>query len=510
MIPAVLRVRDFRRVWLASLASNAGSWLQVVASGWLIFELTDSPAAVGALALVTRAPAFLLSTYGGSLADRFDRRSVGMATFGLQAAAAGTLALITFAGGANLAAIYTLTFAVGVGFALGLPAMLALIPTLVPSPRLSQAVSLNAAGINVARLAGPGHRRRGARALRRHGVLRPQRRLVPGAGVGAVAHPAAPARRRARAAGAPGRRSTTRGATRPRAACCWAWALFTALASPIQELAPVVAARLDAGPEGPGAAARGHGRRRARGRLAAGAPPRPRAAAPPRPAHLHDRLLGRARRRGGHALAGRRARSAWPSAARSGSGMFAATNTAIQLRAPLPLLGRMLGLYQLAVIGPIAIGSSLAGAGRPGRRDRGDPARLRGAAGRCGASGACATPSPRSTPGAGQSTKAAIASSVRSGIRPSTCRKWPAPGTRRVGWQARRSGRARAASCPTPAPCGRRCREPAAPAAGRPRPQRVAPGGAPRRARSRAAAGAVPETRGSRPSAARADRVTTR
>src|SRR4249919_3317706 len=117
MIPAVLRVRDFRRVWLASLASNAGSWLQVVASGWLIFELTDSPAAVGALALVTRAPAFLLSTYGGSLADRFDRRSVGMATFGLQAAAAGTLALITFAGGANLAAIYTLTFAVGVGFA---------------------------------------------------------------------------------------------------------------------------------------------------------------------------------------------------------------------------------------------------------------------------------------------------------------------------------------------------------------------------------------------------------
>ena len=40
---------------------------------------------------------------------------------------------------------------------------------------------------------------------------------------------------------------------------------------------------------------------------------------------------------------------------------FAATNTAIQLRAPLPLLGRMLGLYQLAVIGPIAIGSSLAG-----------------------------------------------------------------------------------------------------------------------------------------------------
>ena len=77
-VPQVLRVREFRRVWLASLASNAGSWLQVVAGGWLIFELTGSPAAVGALALVTRAPAFVLSAYGPvGLADRFDRRSVG-------------------------------------------------------------------------------------------------------------------------------------------------------------------------------------------------------------------------------------------------------------------------------------------------------------------------------------------------------------------------------------------------------------------------------------------------
>ena len=64
-VPEILRQRAFRRVWLASLASNAGSWLQIVASGWLILQLTDSPAAVGALALVTRAPAFALSAYGG-------------------------------------------------------------------------------------------------------------------------------------------------------------------------------------------------------------------------------------------------------------------------------------------------------------------------------------------------------------------------------------------------------------------------------------------------------------
>ena len=60
--------------------------------------------------------------------------------------------------------------------------------------------------------------------------------------------------------------------------------------------------------------------------------------------------------------------------------MFAATNTAIQLRAPRPLLGRMLGLYQLSVIGPIAIGSTVAGAVAEARRDRGDARR---AARRC-------------------------------------------------------------------------------------------------------------------------------
>ncbi len=195
MIPGVLRYRAFRDVWLASLASNAGSWLQIVASGWLILQLTDSPAAVGALALVTRAPAILLLTVAGQLADRFDRRAVGIWTFLLQAVAAGALALITWASGPEVWSIYVLTFLVGVGFALGLPAMLALIPALVPAPRLSQAVSLNAAGINVARLVGPGDRRRDAGALRRHGVLRAERGLVHGARPGA---PPDPGRRRGR------------------------------------------------------------------------------------------------------------------------------------------------------------------------------------------------------------------------------------------------------------------------------------------------------------------------
>ena len=359
-VPEVLRVRAFRDVWLASLASNAGSWLQIVASGWLILIATDSPAAVGALALVTRAPALLLAGYAGQIADRFDRRLVGIWTFLLQGVAAGLLALITWVDGVNVPAIYVLTFVVGVGFALGLPAMLALIPALVPRARLSQAVSLNAAGINVARLLGPAI---GGVTLALFGatvcfavnalsflaLVWVLMRLAPRPPVRAAAD-----RHRMREAVAYARRDP---ALRR---LLVGMALFTALASPIQELAPVVADRLDAGAGGLGLLLGAMG-----GGALVGA-------------WLLERLQasGLTRHR---ALpiatltfsAGLLVVALTPWFALGILGMafsgvfwiwmFAATNTAIQLLAPAPLLGRLLGLYQLSVIGPIAAGSTLAG-----------------------------------------------------------------------------------------------------------------------------------------------------
>ena len=250
--------------WPAS-PRTPGSWLQIVASGWLILQLTGSPAAVGALALVTRAPAIGLSTVAGQLADRFDRRAVGIWTFLLQAAAAGALALITGLTGPEVWSIYALTFLVGVGFALGLPAMLALIPTLVPAPA-PLAGGEPERGRHQRRAPGrAGDRRGDPGALRRDRLLRGQRRLLPGPGASCCCgcRPAAPCpppggRRH-------GARRWRYAAARRRAcAGCWSgMAVFTALASPIQELAPVVADRLDAGPGGARAAARRDGRRRA-------------------------------------------------------------------------------------------------------------------------------------------------------------------------------------------------------------------------------------------------------
>ena len=91
-LPAVLRVPAFRNVWIGSVLSNGGTWFQAVAAGWLILQITGSATMVGLLALAYRAPAFLLSTWGGKLADRYDWRRIGITTFSVEAAGALALA----------------------------------------------------------------------------------------------------------------------------------------------------------------------------------------------------------------------------------------------------------------------------------------------------------------------------------------------------------------------------------------------------------------------------------
>ena len=107
-IPSVLRIPAFRRVWFASVASNGGTWLQAVAAGWLVWELTGSAVVVGALALAYRAPALLFSTWGGKIADRHDWRAVGIITFLVQALGALALAILFWTGHITVPVIFGL------------------------------------------------------------------------------------------------------------------------------------------------------------------------------------------------------------------------------------------------------------------------------------------------------------------------------------------------------------------------------------------------------------------
>ena len=360
IVPGVLRVAAFRRYWFASLASNAGSWLQIVAAGGLVFQVTRSPAAVGLLALVARAPAIALSGYAGRLADRHDRRNVGIATFALQGIAAAALAVLSAVDHLPLVAIYVATFAVGCGMALGLPAVLAMVGTLAGRDRLPQAVALNAAGINVARLVGPSL---GGIVLALAGPAWcfAVNAVSFGTLVGVLLSlpPFPPAD--------PGSRSRMREAIRyaratpaPRRLLI-GMTVFAAFAAPVQELAPVITAEFGLGAIWLGVLL---------GAMGGGA-------------LVGAWLFARLGRRGypsHHALPMATTVFALAAAAVAAAPwypvalvamfvggvvwiwMYIATNACLQLRSPPALLGRMLGLYQLAVLGPIAIGSQLVGA----------------------------------------------------------------------------------------------------------------------------------------------------
>jgi len=69
-----LQYRDFRLLWISLLVSNAGTWMQMVAQGWLIYELTGSAFYLGLVGLMQAVPRFAFSLFGGAAADRLDRK----------------------------------------------------------------------------------------------------------------------------------------------------------------------------------------------------------------------------------------------------------------------------------------------------------------------------------------------------------------------------------------------------------------------------------------------------
>jgi MFS family permease len=154
-IVALLRIGVFRAALGARFTSNAGSWMQTVAASWVVFQLTHSAAAVGALALTSRGPALLLSGWGGLLADRVDRRQLAIWLSIVQAVLALGLAGAAWADGLSVALVFALSLGIGAAGAIATPALQTTIPSLVPDAIRADAVALNASTYNLARLIGP-------------------------------------------------------------------------------------------------------------------------------------------------------------------------------------------------------------------------------------------------------------------------------------------------------------------------------------------------------------------
>jgi MFS family permease len=152
---APLRHQTFRALWLASVASNVGTWMHDTSAGWLMVSLAPSPVMVALMQTAATAPFFLLALPGGALADILDRRRLLLATQAWMLLAAAALGVLTLLGRITPGTLLLLTFVLGVGNAMNAPVWQAIVPELVPRAELPAAVTLGSLSFNVARAVGP-------------------------------------------------------------------------------------------------------------------------------------------------------------------------------------------------------------------------------------------------------------------------------------------------------------------------------------------------------------------
>ena len=152
---AALRIRAFRRFWLGSLLANLGMWMQTIALGWLVYDLTHAASWLGTVSFCGNAPTLVLGLVGGAIADRASRRLVMTASLVLVAGGSLALALLTHAGVLTVWHVIAISMLSGVATALYAPAMHSVVPSLVGQAHLLNAISLNSVQFNLARAVGP-------------------------------------------------------------------------------------------------------------------------------------------------------------------------------------------------------------------------------------------------------------------------------------------------------------------------------------------------------------------
>jgi MFS family permease len=150
-----LRHPLYRWLWIASVASNIGTWLQSVGASWLMTTLSPSATLVAGVQAATSLPMFLLSLPAGALADVLDRRRILIVTQAWMTVAATAMGLLTLLGRMSPWGLLFFTFVLGLGAALNGPPWQAILPELVPRRELAAAITLQSIGFNIARAAGP-------------------------------------------------------------------------------------------------------------------------------------------------------------------------------------------------------------------------------------------------------------------------------------------------------------------------------------------------------------------
>ena len=149
------RHRNYRLYYVGNGISFIGTWMQLIAAYWLILDLTDSPVAVGALALVLTLPVTLVALVGGSIADRVDLRRMVICCESVLLAQAALLCVLALTGLVAAWQLYALGLVYGIAVALDAPARHTLVFQIVGPEDITNAVGLSSSLGTTARIVGP-------------------------------------------------------------------------------------------------------------------------------------------------------------------------------------------------------------------------------------------------------------------------------------------------------------------------------------------------------------------
>lgn len=150
-----LRLPVFRMLWLATVVSNIGSWMNDVGVNWTMLTLSADPLSVAMVQAASSLPMFLFALPSGVLADIVDRRKYLLFSQLWVFIAAAILTVLSFTGHVTPLVLLVAAFFLSAGAAMSSPPFQAIVPDLVDKPSLGPAIALNSLGINISRAIGP-------------------------------------------------------------------------------------------------------------------------------------------------------------------------------------------------------------------------------------------------------------------------------------------------------------------------------------------------------------------
>src|SRR5437868_2648530 len=149
------RHRNYRLFWLGQLVSLVGTWMQTVAQGWLVLQLSNDPFALGLLSVAQFGPIMVFGLFGGVVADNMPKRQTLIATQAVQMVLAFVLAGLVATGLAQVWHILVLALLLGLANAIDMPTRQSFVVEMVGREDVANAVAFNSAMFNAARVVGP-------------------------------------------------------------------------------------------------------------------------------------------------------------------------------------------------------------------------------------------------------------------------------------------------------------------------------------------------------------------